>query len=153
MIELSADGHWFYWATPGGPLRRIDAASLWDAAIDDDDLAKKIETVSEIPPIGGTAIDSHGNIYLSDTEARRIAVLTPDKTIVTLVQDDRLVSPDAIWIDADRRLMVPAPQTERLPEHAGGKNELEPPYLVLGMTLPTSIDGHPLGRAVFVPQA
>jgi hypothetical protein len=152
MIELSADGKWLYWAFPAGPLRRIETVALWNEALGDGDLAERIETVSEIPPIGGTAIDSIGNIYLSDVKERRIAVLTPRGKTLTLVQDDRLVSPDAIWIDADRRLMVPAPQTERLPDYAKGMNETMPPFLVLGMTLPETFEGHPLGDAVFVPR-
>ncbi|WP_435171226.1 hypothetical protein [Falsirhodobacter sp. 1013] len=144
MIELSGDGRWLYWAFPAGPLRRIETAALWDEALDDAALAARIETVAEIPPIGGTAIDDLGNIYLSDVAARRIAVLVPDGRILTLVQDDRLISPDAIWIGADRRLMVPAPQTERLPKHAKGENGL-------ALALPDRLEGAPLGNAVFVP--
>lgn len=151
MIELSADGRWLYWAFPAGPLRRIETAALWDQAQGDAELAARIETVSDTPSIGGSAIDSLGNIYLGDVEARRIAVLTPDRKMLTLVQDDRLVGADAIWIDADRRLLVPAPQTERLPEHAGGVNGLCPPFLVLAMQLPKALQGYPLGDAVFVP--
>ncbi|MDB6455110.1 SMP-30/gluconolactonase/LRE family protein [Falsirhodobacter sp. 20TX0035] len=150
MIELSTDGKWLYWAFPAGPLRRIETKALW--TLDGEALAERIETVAEIPPIGGTAIDDEGNIYLSDVAARRIAVRVPDGRILTLVQDDRLISPDAIWIDADRHLMVPAAQTEWLPKHDKGENRLSPPYLTLGMTLPASLESAPLGRAVFVPK-
>lgn len=152
MIELSGDGHWLYWAFPAGPLRRIDTESLWDRTLDDDALSERMQTVAEIPPIGGTAIDDLGNIYLSDVQARRIAVLVPDGRILTLVQDDRLVSPDAIWIDANRRLMVPAPQTEWLPEHDNGQNRMTRPFLTFAMTLPDAVESAPLGRGVFVPE-
>jgi hypothetical protein len=104
MLEVTADGRWLYFCTPTGPLRRIATAALRDAAIDDDALAAQVETVAEIPTIMGTAIDTLGNLYYTDAVGRRIVLRTPAGHEVTLVQDDRLVDGDAMFITADRHV-------------------------------------------------
>lgn len=148
MIELDADGAWLYWATPTGPVRRIATALLTDESLTDADLAAAIQTIAEIPTIGGTAMDTLGNLYLSDAENRRIAVLTPQGRMLTLVQDDRLVSPDAICIDGQRRLLVPASQLEDLASGAGGDDRTRAPWQVLALPLPRELAGLRLGEAV-----
>jgi hypothetical protein len=127
MIELDADGAWLYWATPTGPVRRIATALLADESLTDAELAAAIQTIAEIPTIGGTAMDTLGNLYLSDAENRRIAVLTPQGRMLTLVQDDRLASPDALFIDGQRRLCIPASQLENLASNTGGTTARGPP--------------------------
>ncbi|MEN3212388.1 L-dopachrome tautomerase-related protein [Methylorubrum populi] len=148
MIELDADGAWLYWATPTGPVRRIATALLTDESLTDADLAAAIQTIAEIPTIGGTAMDTLGNLYLSDAENRRIAVLTPQGRMLTLVQDERLVSPDAICIDGQRRLLVPASQLEDLASGAGGDDRTRAPWQVLALPLPRELAGLRLGEAV-----
>ena len=147
-IELSADGSWLYWATPTGPLRRIPAAALADPRLSDLALGRLVQAIATIPSIGGSAIDTLDNIYLSDVENRQISVLMPGGTRATLVVDDRLSSPDALFIGPDRRLYVPASQIEHLPQHAGGVDSSKAPFLVLAMPLPELLAGHPLGDAV-----
>ncbi|MDO7842499.1 L-dopachrome tautomerase-related protein [Sphingomonas immobilis] len=147
-IELSVDGLWLYWATPTGPFRRISTAALADTRLSDEQLGRLVETIAEIPTIGGNAIDTLGNLYLSDCETRRITVATPGGARAMLVADDRLSSPDAIFIDKNRRLYLPASQIESLAQHAGGTDQTRAPFLVLTMMLPESLAGHPLGDAV-----
>lgn len=148
MIELSVDGLWLYWSTPTGPIRRISTAALAEPTFSDAKLAQMIETVAAIPTIGGTAIDTLGNLYLGDVENRRISVQTPGGTRPTLVADDRLSSPDAIFIGRDRRLYVPASQIEHLAQHDGGADHTKAPFLILSMPLPDTLAGHRLGDAV-----
>jgi len=148
MRELDADGAWLYWSTPTGPVRRIATELLLDERLDDAALARAIQTVATIPSIGGTAMDTQGNLYLSDAEARRIAVLTPQGRMLTLAEDERLVSPDAIFIDGARRLHVPAAQLEDLAAHAGGTDRTRAPWQVLSCALPDTLDGVALGDAV-----
>ncbi|MFG6668549.1 L-dopachrome tautomerase-related protein [Halomonas sp. HNIBRBA4712] len=151
QIEVSADGLWFYWAMPTGPFSRIPTAALWDDSLSEEERAEQIETVAEIPPIGGSAIDSLGNLYLSNAEERRIDVLTPEGDILPLAHNERLNSPDAIFIDARRRLYVPAPQLEDLPQHNGGEDALSAPFEIFAIQLPDELDGHELGGAVASP--
>lgn len=148
MIELSADGLWLHWMAPAGPIRRISTAALADMRLDDGALASMVETVADIPTIGGSAMDTRGNIYLSDVENRRVTLLTPAGARSTLVTDERLCSPDAIFIGRDRRLYVPAAQIEHIAAHNGGRNETKAPFLILSMALPDRLDGHLLGDAV-----
>jgi sugar lactone lactonase YvrE len=148
LIEMTADGRWLYVSTPTGPWRRIPVALLNDPVVDDAAIAAAIETVYHAPTLNGSAIDTHGNLLLCDAEHRRITVLAPDGRVATLITDDRLVNPDALFITADRRLYVPAPQTERLPEHDSGHGSAKPPFLVLSMPLPREVGGIVLGDAV-----
>ncbi|MCH4091139.1 L-dopachrome tautomerase-related protein [Acetobacter sp.] len=147
-IEVDATGIWFYFSVPAGPLKRIRIADLLNVAFTDDQLAKKVEIVAEIPSIGGTCIDTLGNIYLSDAENCCITVLAPDGKRAILVQDSRLISPDALFIDRHRRLYIPCPQLQKLAMFNNGHNETHPPFLVLSMVLPASLNGITLGEGV-----
>lgn len=147
-IEVDASGTWFYFAVPAGPLKRIKVADLLDTAQTDNQLAQKVEIVAEIPSIGGTCMDTHGNFYLADAENSRITVLSPQGKRATLVQDDRLISPDALFIDRHRKLYIPCPQLQKLAFLNNGRNEVHAPFLVLSMPLPESLDGISLGEGV-----
>ncbi|AXC26731.1 bleomycin resistance protein [Acetobacter sp. JWB] len=147
-IEVDASGTWLYFAVPAGPLKRIGVADLLDMALTDDQLAQKVEIVAEIPSIGGTCMDTRGNIYLADAENSQITVLSPSGKRATLVQDHRLISPDALFIDRNRRLYVPCPQLQKLAFLNDGRNEVQAPFLVFSIPLPDSLDGIPLGTGV-----
>lgn len=148
MLELSADGDWLYFMTPTGPVRRIATAALSNPRFDDAKLASLVETIAAIPTIAGTAFDTQGNLYLADSEARAIQVLFPNGRRAKLTGDVRLSSPDAMFIDAARRLFIPASQIESLPAHNDGKDATKAPFQVLVMDLPESLEGNPLGDAV-----
>jgi sugar lactone lactonase YvrE len=148
MLEVSPDGQWLYVSTPVGPLRRIAVKALLDDSRDDARLSALIETVAEIPTINGTAMDTLGNIYIGDAEQRRITVLAPGGERLTLIEDARLNCPDAMFINRNRRLLIPAPQVENLPEHHGGQAATKPPYLIFAVPLPDRLEGHPLGNAI-----
>ncbi|MRT24970.1 bleomycin resistance protein [Enterobacteriaceae bacterium RIT697] len=130
MIEVTADGEWLYVATPTGPLYRINTHLLADNAIEDDILETHLEKVADIPSIGGSAIDQDGNLYLSDTESRAIICLKPDGTVSTIIQDDRLVTPDALMIDDKGWMYVPAPQIELLSANNRGAEMTSPPWYI-----------------------
>lgn len=147
-IEVDASGMWFYFAVPAGPLKRIGVADLLDVALTDDQLAQKVEIVAEIPSVGGTCMDTRGNFYLADAENSRITVLSPEGKRATLVQDERLISPDALFIDRERTLYIPCPQLQKLAFLNNGRDEVHAPFLVLSMPLPRSVDGIPLGEGV-----
>nr|WP_249211904.1 L-dopachrome tautomerase-related protein [Gluconobacter cerinus] len=147
-IEVDATGTWLYFSVPAGPLKKIRVSDLLDEEKSDIDLNNLVMVVAEIPSIGGTCIDSMGNFYLSDVENHQIIVLAPDGKRSTLVQDPRLISPDALFIDRQRRLYIPCPQLEKLPIFNSGKNDTRPPFLVLSMPLPERLGSLPLGNAV-----
>ncbi|WP_244018558.1 SMP-30/gluconolactonase/LRE family protein [Novosphingobium organovorum] len=148
MLELTADGQWLYFCTPTGPLRRVSTKALWDTRLDEDALAGQVETVTTLPTLMGTTMDSLGNFYYTDITTRRIMVLTPGGKQLVLAQDQRLVDGDAMFISADRHLYMPCPQTERLAVFNQGKNGLQPPWQIFRLALPETLEGHPLGVAV-----
>lgn len=148
MLEVSADGRWLYFCTPTGPLRRIPTTALRDPALSEPALAAKVRLVADIPTIMGTTIDTAGNLYITDAEHRRVVILTPTGERVTLIEDDRLVDGDAMFIGADRQLYIPCAQTERLAMFARGRVALQQPWRILALPLPRSVAGHRLGSAV-----
>jgi len=129
VIEVSPDGQWFYYATPTGPLYRIPTASLKDIRLSDEALERHIEKVADIPSIGGSAIDAAGNIYLSNVEKRSVDLLQPDGTLKTLIQDESLITPDALVI-TDGWIYVPAPQIEYLADNNKGNDATHGPWSV-----------------------
>lgn len=147
MLEITTDRKWLYFSTPIGPLRRLPVSALLDNNLTDAQRAEKIETVTEMPTMMGTAIDTLDNFYFADAERGRIMVLTPEKKKLVLFEDPRLVDGDALFITADRRMLVPIPQTERLPPNNAGVNALKPPFISLSFPLPESLHGHRLGNA------
>lgn len=148
MLEVSPDGQWLYFCTPTGPLRRIATAALRDPLFSETALAAAVEHVAEIPTIMGTAIDSIGNIYYTDAEQRRIVILTPNGKEIALLQDDRLVDGDAMFIGKDRQLYIPSAQTERLAMFHRGRSAISPPWRIFALPLPRTFAGQPLGDAV-----
>ncbi|MBS1067808.1 NHL repeat-containing protein [Gluconobacter cerinus] len=145
---MDATGTWLYFSVPAGPLKKIRVSDLLDEEKSNIDLNNLVMVLAEIPSIGGTCIDSMENFYLSDVENHQIIVLAPDGKRSTLVQDPRLISPDALFIDRQRRLYIPCPQLEKLPIFNSGKNDTRPPFLVLSMPLPERLGSLPLGNAV-----
>lgn len=136
MLEVSPEGKWLYFATPTGPLYRIQIHFLLNDALDDAALEQHIEKFADIPSIGGTAMDSLGNLYLSNVENRSVDLLLPGGDRQVLIQDDRLVSADALFIDRNRNMYIPAPQLEYLPSANQGKDKTAAPFVIYKFPLP-----------------
>ncbi|MFF3571640.1 hypothetical protein [Nocardia jiangxiensis] len=145
---MTADGVWLYWAAPTGPFRRIRTDILRDANLSDDELAAHVEQLANIPLSGGCAMDTAGNLYISDIDNHRILLLQPSGKLVTMASDPRLLSPDGGFIGSDRRLYVPAPQTERTQLFGNPTDLTTKPFQILSLALPKSFDGTGLGDAV-----
>ncbi|MBE7247842.1 MAG: hypothetical protein INR63_23095, partial [Actinomycetospora chiangmaiensis] len=121
QLEVSPDGKTFYYQACTGPLYSIETQYLDDASVNDDERAKHVKLHAATVATGGTAIDAGGTIYTSDTDGLRILKIAPDGTMSTLVQDPRLVWVDAMWIDEDGGLWIPAAQMNRTPAMNGGE--------------------------------
>ena len=148
MIEITRDGKWLYWAAPTGPFYRVATELLRDASVSDAQLATHIEHVADIPLTGGCAMDTLGNLYLSDLDNKRILLMPPSGKKTVLAANPELISPDGSFIAADRRLYVPAPQSERTQLFGNPKDMTKKPFLVLSLELPKKFDGTELGNAV-----
>jgi len=114
--EVSPDAKYYYFQPCNGGMSRIETQYL-NQAFHNSSLASVLEQFVEpfalTPSTGGTAIDADGNIYNSDTDRLAIIKIAPNGTWSTFVQDDRLLWVDAMWIDDQKRLWLPAAQLNR----------------------------------------
>ena len=135
QLEVSPDGKYLYFQPCPGPMARIETRWLDDATLAPGEVARHVENWWDAPTCGGTAIDAAGNLYFSDTNAQRILKVTPDKEVTTLVADPRLQWSDAMWIDQEGFLWMPATQQNRTPGFTGGKQEVEYPVWIYKMQI------------------
>ncbi|MBQ0902216.1 L-dopachrome tautomerase-related protein [Micromonospora sp. U21] len=133
QLEVSPDGRWLYYQPASGGMSRIGTRWLDDPSVSADELARRVEPWWDSPSTGGTAIDAAGTIYLSDVDRRRILTLAPDRSVHTLVADLRLAWVDAMWIDADARLWLPAAQLHLTAGLNGGHAAVEYPARIYRM--------------------
>lgn len=121
QLEVSPDGKTFYYQACTGPLYSIETRWLDDEGASDEERAKHVKLFAPTVATGGTAIAADGTIYSSDTDALRVLKIAPDGTTSTLVQDPRLIWVDAMWIDEEGGLWIPAAQMNRTPAMNGGE--------------------------------
>lgn len=130
QLELTPDGAWLYYQSCGGPLYRVPTTLLDDPGASADALAAAVEIVADTPPTGGTAMAADGTVFVSDTDTQRIVRIAPDGSQSTLVQDPRLLWVDAMWLDGQGRLWMPAAQLNRLAVFQGGTSRVRFPVEV-----------------------
>ncbi|MGK5742330.1 L-dopachrome tautomerase-related protein [Micromonospora sp. URMC 103] len=135
QLEVSPEGRHLYYQPASGGMSRIETRWLDDPAITPDTVAAHVEPWIDTPTTGGTAIDATGTIYLGDAERRRVLTITPDREVATLVADPRLAWVDAMWIDADGDLWLPAAQLHRTPGLAGGAQRVDYPVWIYRMSV------------------
>lgn len=149
QLEVSPDAQYLYYEPASGGLSRIPTSPLNEAfsnttlSSSNTILGSYIEPWSHTPSTGGTAIDAHGNIYNSDTDSQRIIKIFPNGTMTTLVQDPRLLWVDAMWIDSDGLLWMPAAQLNRGEPFNNGTSYIVKPMQVFTIDIgvgPSPID-------------
>ncbi len=130
-ITLSADGETLYFgAMNGRTWYRLPARLLREGA-DDAAVAAAIETAGPKPVSDGASTDAEGNHYFTDLANNAIAVLHPDGGEETLVQDERLVWPDALSFGEPGWLYIAVNQLHRSPPLNGGVEAAAPPFHIL----------------------
>jgi sugar lactone lactonase YvrE len=135
QLEVSPDGEYLYFQPASGPMSRIETRWLDDATVPAGSLAERVEPWLDTPTTGGTAIDEDGVMYLGDAERRRILRIQPDRQTDTLIADPRLIWSDAMWIDGDGFLWIPAAQLNRAAGLAGGEQSIEYPVRIFKMRI------------------
>lgn len=85
-------------------------------------------------------------MYISDTSNRlNILKISPNGTTSVFLHDPRLVWIDAMWLDGQKRLWLPAAQLNRAPEWHNGTNLIQKPIRIYTVDVeegPAAID-HP----------
>lgn len=136
QLEVSPDGRYLYFQPASGQLARIETRWLKKTKLTALQLASHVErNWANTPTTGGTAIDAKGTIYASDTNHRSILTITPEGKIATLISDPRLIWADAMWIDHDKYLWIPATQLNRTPGFTGGVNDVKYPVWIYKMKI------------------
>jgi sugar lactone lactonase YvrE len=134
QLELSPDGRLLYFQPTSGPMSVVETRLLRDPAASGM-LPNAVRPFAPTPTTGGTAIDATGAIYFSDTNECMIRRTTPAGGIETVLADPRLVWVDAMWIDEDGRLLMPASQLNRTPPLNGGRDAARPPFTIFAADL------------------
>ena len=134
QLEVSPDGTWLYFQPASGGMSRIQTSYLdqafYKSSLSEGPLSAYIEPYAHTPSTGGTAIDADGNVYNSDTDSQRVIKIAPNGTMTILVQDPRLLWIDAMWIDYQNRLWMPAAQLNRgTPFNNGTSHIVKPLYV------------------------
>ncbi|OUJ75005.1 hypothetical protein BXP70_09245 [Hymenobacter crusticola] len=135
QMEVSPDGNYYYWQSAAGPMYRLETRLLDDPNVSSADLAKQVKYFYNSPTTGGTAIDANGNIYLNDCNHKRLLKISPEGQATTLLQDDRLVWADAMWIDNKGNLWIPAAQINRSAGMQQGKETVQFPVHIYKLAL------------------
>ncbi|MGJ8524798.1 hypothetical protein LMG33818_000506 [Halomonadaceae bacterium LMG 33818] len=148
QIEVDPSGTWLYFTPLVGPLRKVRVRDLLDTRLDDDALAKRVILTFPIPSTNGTAMDSRGNLFVSDAVSNSVIVIDPHGQRETLVTDPRLISPDALFIDPQRNLYIPCGQVQYTAGMNHGKTGFHLPFYTFKMKLPTQLKNIPLGTAI-----
>ena len=106
-IGLDAEGRWLYYgAMSGERLYRVRTKDLLDETFSPSQLSAQIEDYGPKPQSDGIALDTAGNVYLTDVEHGAISILDPDRRLRTLVRDPRWRWPDGLSFGAGDWLYV-----------------------------------------------
>ncbi len=136
-IELSADGETLYFQPTGGPiLWQIPTARLVEPA-DNAALERHVTVAGKSMTIGGMTRDDADLIYLGSVQDNAVWIMDPESgNTQRLVQDDRLLWPDAMSIGSDGYLYIPAPQLRLLPKLNDGVDRTRGDFTVYRVKLP-----------------
>ena len=135
QLEVSPDGKYLYFQPVSGPLSRVETRFLRDPHLSAVELSQQVQPFYSTPTTGGTAIDAAGNLYVTDVDKKQILRITPTGKASTLVQDERLIWADALWIDKLGNLWIPAAQLNRQASLNGGVNAFKPPVYIYKLPL------------------
>ena len=106
-IALDKRGEWLYYgAVNADRLYRVATSYLNDAALSADALAAKVEDFGPKTLSDGMTIDTADTVYLSDPEHSAVVTLGSDRTLRTLVKDERLRWPDGFSFGPDGYLYL-----------------------------------------------
>ncbi|GBQ62101.1 hypothetical protein AA103196_0223 [Ameyamaea chiangmaiensis NBRC 103196] len=132
-LEVSPDGKYLYFGPLEGPWSKVPTSLLDDPVILPATLAASVTPWADLPPIGGSAMDEHGNLYFIALKDETVYRRDPEGKIVPLVSDHGLHWADAPFLARDRRLWLPVAQLDRLARFNHGVNHIQQPFLLFSI--------------------
>jgi sugar lactone lactonase YvrE len=143
-IALDRAGEWLYYGPVNGArLYRVPAASLRDATLASDALASRIEDFGPKPISDGASTDDAGTVYLTDPEHSAVHAIGADRTLRTIVKDDRLRWPDGLSFGPDGWLYVTCSSLHHVLFVSGATMRAHAPYHIFRFRPgPSGAPGH-----------
>ena len=130
-ITLSADGETLYFGAMNGKTwYQVPARLLRDGA-PEETIAAAIRKAGPKPLSDGASTDAEGNHYFTDLGNNAITALYPNGRLETLVQDERLLWPDALSFGEPGWLYIAVNQLHRAPMLNGGVEGAKPPFRIM----------------------
>ncbi len=130
-ITLSADGETLYFGAMNGKTWYRVPAQLFREGASDEAIAAAIAVAGPKPVSDGASTDAEGNHYFTNLGENAISVLRPDGKLEALVQDDRLLWPDALSFGEPGWLYIAVNQLHRAPPLNGGVEGAQPPFRIM----------------------
>lgn len=134
-LEVSPDGKWLYFGPLEGPWSRIPTALLDDPDVSSTDLSAAVQPWADLPPIGGSAMDTAGNLYFTNLKDDGVYRRDVSGQIKRLLSDSRLHWADAPCLAPDGRLWLPVAQLDRLSMLHQGQFRIIHPFLLVSIDL------------------
>ena len=134
-MELTPDGQWLYFGTLEGPWSKIETRWLNDFSVGPETIASKVLPWADLPPVGGTAMDTNGDFYFTALATNTLMRRAPDGHTTAVVHDKRLHWVDAPFIDADHMIWLPVPQLDRAAIFNDGTSLIEWPVQLFRLDL------------------
>lgn len=112
---LDKKSEWLYFcARQSGHIYRVRTSILADAKARPEDVANAVETWATKPFSSSMAIDTKGNLFVTDVANRGIVVIEPARRIfLPLLSDPRLLNPDGLSFGQDGKLYFFSPTQSR----------------------------------------
>ena len=130
-IALDDPGFWLYFGpVTSNYLYRVPTAALLDPKLSWQDLEARVERFGEKTMSDGIAIDANDTVYLSDLEHSAIVALDQDRTLRTLVKDERLRWPDGFAFGPDGYLYVTCSALHQVILKSAGEIASHAPYQI-----------------------
>ncbi|MGH7902284.1 MAG: L-dopachrome tautomerase-related protein [Thermodesulfobacteriota bacterium] len=130
-ITLSIDCEILYFGAMNGKTWYSLPTKLFRQGASDNEIANSIKAVGPKPVSDGASTDAEGNHFFTNVGENAIDILAKDGNVKHLVQDDRLIWPDALSFGEEYWLYIAVNQLNRAPVFNGGKELGKPPYLIM----------------------
>lgn len=134
-FELSVDGQTLFYGPLSGPWSQVPTKLLDDPAVAATTLAAAVKPWADLPPIGGSVMDTKGNLYYTELRTSSLMKRAQDGAVSTVLSDPRLHWVDAPVIDVQSRMWLPVPQMDRVPAFNGGVSRVQWPVTLYSIDL------------------
>ncbi|MBI5370409.1 MAG: hypothetical protein HZA79_00130 [Sphingobacteriales bacterium] len=123
-IELDDKNEYLYYSSLMGKyVYRIPVYILVNTKMSDRRKGDYVERYADTGANDGIIMDKHGNIILSSLEKNAISLITPNRTVKTVIADKRIQWPDSFAFDSDGALYFTISKIH-LPKEKRGKYKI-----------------------------